>query len=193
MRNSAPPPRQLKIRKYSNRRFYDTTRSRHVTLRELHELICAGHDLAITDSATGGDITNQVLTQIILERDTPKLGLLPSNVLHEVIRTQQQFLWSVVEQFFQQALRAQQVSQERWASFVRNVFGIHPMAPTGPIEFARAVMEAFAPLGVSLSEGQVAAGTPAGGRDEELAELHRQVAELTRRMEAPGGGAGSGC
>ncbi len=187
MSHPAPAPRQLRIRKYSNRRFYDTTRSRHVTLRELHELICAGHEVTITDSASGADITNQVLTQIILERDTPKLGLLPSNVLHEVIRTQQQFLWTVVEQFFQQALRAQQISQERWAGFIRNVFEINPAVPTGPIEFTRAVMEAFAPSGSPRSEGLAAAGAREGARDEELAELRRQVAELMRRVEALGG------
>lgn len=187
MKNSAHPPRQLKIKKYSNRRFYDATRSRHVTLGELHELICAGHELTITDSTTGEDITNQVLTQIILERDSPKLGMLPSNVLHEVIRTQQEFLGTLVEHFFQQALRAQQVSQERWTTFVRNVFGINPVAPTGPIEFTRAMMEAFAPPGAARPEGPAATGPPADGRQDELAELRRQVAELTRRVESLGG------
>ena len=77
----------LQIRRYPNRRYYDSTRSQHVTMEEIHQLIRNGHDVRVTDSKSGDDLTAKVLTQIILEHDTPKLGMFPIGLLHQVIRT----------------------------------------------------------------------------------------------------------
>jgi polyhydroxyalkanoate synthesis repressor PhaR len=96
----APAPKEpLEIRKYSNRRLYDTTRSRHITADDLYELVRTGHDVVITDSATGVDITHQVLTQMILERDPPKLEVFPTTLLHEIIRANQQMWRKFVDQW----------------------------------------------------------------------------------------------
>ena len=62
-------PEVIQIKKYPNRRYYDTSNSRHVTLQEMHDLIVSGKDICVTDSRNGDDITNLVLTQILLERD----------------------------------------------------------------------------------------------------------------------------
>ncbi len=79
-------PTQLRIKKYPNRRFYDTTQSRHVTLENIFRAIRAGHRVEVTDSRTGDDITARVLAQIILELDTLKLDSFPTNLLHQIIR-----------------------------------------------------------------------------------------------------------
>jgi polyhydroxyalkanoate synthesis repressor PhaR len=97
--DASAPSEPLRIRKYSNRRLYDTTRSRHLTADELYELVRAGHDVVVTDSATGADITHQVLTQMILERDPPKLEVFPTTLLHEIIRANQQMWRRFVEQW----------------------------------------------------------------------------------------------
>jgi len=97
--DASAPSGPLRIRKYSNRRLYDTTRSRHLTADELYELVRAGHDVVVTDSATGADITHQVLTQMILERDPPKLEVFPTTLLHEIIRANQQMWRRFVEQW----------------------------------------------------------------------------------------------
>ena len=104
---ASPPPtaspqsdNRLQIKKYPNRRFYDSTRGRNLSLADLHDLIMAGYELAILDSTTNEDITNQILTQLILERHAPKLAIFPAAILHQIIRTQEQFLGSVLEQFF---------------------------------------------------------------------------------------------
>src|SRR5215813_12293370 len=128
-------PGPLLIRKYSNRRFYDTTRSCNVTLEELHGLITDGWDLRISDSRTDEDLTNAVLTQLILEHHAPKLAIFPAAILHQIIRTQQQFLGGIVEQFFRQTLEAQRTTQEQWARFLQNTLGFVPPGvspgPTG--------------------------------------------------------------
>jgi polyhydroxyalkanoate synthesis repressor PhaR len=80
-------PGTLQIRKYPNRRYYDVTRSRHVTLQDILALVRSGHEVRITDSRTGNDLTNHVLLQIILEHDQAKLDLVPSSILHMLIRS----------------------------------------------------------------------------------------------------------
>ena len=68
---------RLEIKKYPNRRYYDATHSRHLTLDEIRTLVQQGYDLRVVDARTSADITAQVLTQIILELDTPKVDSLP--------------------------------------------------------------------------------------------------------------------
>ena len=177
---SQPSPRPLKIKKYSNRRFYDTTRSCHVTLREMHDLVCEGYDLRITDSKSGADITNLVLTQIILERDPPKLDVFPADVLHQLIRTQQQFLGGVVEQFFAQVLKAHQASREQWSRFLRNTLGFGAMPAGDLTHWTRAFMESLMPRPASRAEAEP---DERDGHDQEVERLRDQVAELSRQVE----------
>lgn len=173
-------PKALSIRKYSNRRFYDSTRSCHVTLAEMYDLICAGHELTITDAASGDDITNQVLTQIILERDSGKLEMFPSNILHQMIRTQQQFLGGVVEQYFRQVLETQRQSQERWAEFLRNTFGATAAGPMNPMEWARGFWQS---VGGERSSAPSQAAAAAGPSTPPEPQPRREIDELRRRLE----------
>src|SRR5262249_44808284 len=128
---------KLVIKRYSNRRFYDTTQSRHLTFGEMYELVRQGYEISITDSKSGEDITNLVLTQIILDRDPPKLDILPANILHELIRTQQQLLGSVVEQYFRQVVETQRESQERWTTFLKNTLGFAPLPSMNPLDWTK--------------------------------------------------------
>lgn len=90
----------LQIRKYPNRRFYDTTRSRHVTLRSLYELVQAGHAVTVIDSRTGEEITNAILLQMLLDRAPSKVELLPAAFLHQMLRADRHDLRSLVEERF---------------------------------------------------------------------------------------------
>lgn len=76
----------LQIRKYPNRRYYDTTRSRHVRLRDIRKAVQDGHAVCVRDSKTDNDITNQVLGQIVLTDEGEKLKFLPPKTLHTLIR-----------------------------------------------------------------------------------------------------------
>lgn len=178
-------PQKLKIKKYSNRRFYDTTRSRHLTLADMYQLICDGYELSVIDSKTGEDITNVVLTQIILEKDPPKLEIFPANILHQVIRTQNQFLGSVVEEFFRQVLETHKASQDRWTAFLRNTLGMATRVPS-IFDWTRSWMDAMTPRTPGAqSAGDSAASAPANdnGREGDVAALREQIESLTRRVE----------
>ncbi len=170
-----PTPEKLNIKKYSNRRFYDTTRSCHVTMTQMYDLIHEGWDLEIHDAKSGRDITNVVLTQILLERDAPKLDMFPSTVLHQMIRTQQELLGDVLEQFFAQVLATQQASQAQWSKFLQNTFGQAARLASNPMDWTRNMMSVFNP-----ANGQEPDPQPP---ESEVEALRDQVSSLTKMVE----------
>jgi polyhydroxyalkanoate synthesis repressor PhaR len=155
----------LEIRKYSNRRLYDTTRSRHITAVDLHRLVREGYDVVVTDSATGADITHQVLAQMIVEREAPKLEVFPATLLHEIIRA----------------------NQQRWKRFGAELLsGVTNVITQQADAYARRVAElgrSFdgSALGKLLAAARDRAGSrPAAAEPENGESLHATV----RRLEA---------
>src|SRR5690348_16655539 len=98
--------KHLDIRKYPNRRYYDTTHSRHLTLEEIRDLVRDGYDIKVEDSKSGADITSQVLTQIILEFETPKLEAFPTSMLVQMIRANERAVGDFIQKYFSQAFSA---------------------------------------------------------------------------------------
>src|SRR5215475_9621603 len=74
------------IKRYSNRKLYDTQESRYVTLEEIEEMIRNGKEISVVDAATGEDLTSVTLTQIILENERSHRSALPSGFLHQLIK-----------------------------------------------------------------------------------------------------------
>ena len=74
------------IKRYSNRKLYDTQESRYVTLEEIEEMIRAGKEIAVVDAASGEDLTSVTLAQIILEKARSRRPSLPTAFLHQLIQ-----------------------------------------------------------------------------------------------------------
>ena len=74
------------VKRYSNRKLYDTQESRYVTLEEIEEMIRAGREISVVDAASGEDLTSVTLTQIILENERNHRANLPSAFLHQLIK-----------------------------------------------------------------------------------------------------------
>jgi polyhydroxyalkanoate synthesis repressor PhaR len=74
------------IKRYSNRKLYDTQESRYVTLEEIEEMIRTGREIAVVDAATGEDLTSVTLAQIILENERNHRAALPTAFLHQLIK-----------------------------------------------------------------------------------------------------------
>src|SRR5207302_3186192 len=129
-------PAVHRIKKYMNRRYYDITHSRHLTMDDIYELVRSGQSVQVTDSQTGADITSHVLTQMILERDAPKLDIFPAGLLHQVIRANQQILHSFVERYFGNAFKAFIDSQHHFEDFMRRAGGTESNL-TSPFNWAR--------------------------------------------------------
>jgi len=108
------PPERL-IRKYSNRRLYDTSGSRHVTLEDLRQLIVAGEKIKVVDDKSGEDLTRAVLLQIISEQEQFGSPVLSPELLEMIIRfygrPAQAMLSSYLEQAFTTMLRQQETMQ----------------------------------------------------------------------------------
>src|SRR5215467_2105461 len=122
--------KRLDIKKYSNRRYYDATHSRHLTLDEIRNLIQQGYDIEVTDAKTSTDITAQVLTQIILELDTPKLDSLPVPLLVRLIRVNDQLVKDFIEKYFNQALKSFLDYQRQIEAQIRRTHGLPPVFPS---------------------------------------------------------------
>ncbi|MFN0136416.1 MAG: polyhydroxyalkanoate synthesis regulator DNA-binding domain-containing protein [Phycisphaerae bacterium] len=177
------PPNLLRIKKYPNRRFYDTTNGGHLTLDDLHQRIADGFDVQVTDSKTGEDITNVILTQMLLDRHAAKLAIFPTPVLHQMIRTQQQFLGGVMEEFFKQTVAAQHAAQENWAKMLRGMFPgmpTPPQPPPGPMDWARGWFPGAMPTPPAAPPDEPHAEPP--DADEDLAALKKQVEALQQQL-----------
>ena len=93
-----------RIVRYPNRRLYDRSQRRYVTLREIAAMVREGKTVNVRDSATGDDMTSTVLTQIILEHHPDRMELLPVPVLHLMIRTNGVVL-GLLREYFRQSLQ----------------------------------------------------------------------------------------
>src|SRR5579862_6854535 len=122
--------KKLEIKKYPNRRYYDATHSRHLTLDEIRSLIQQGYDITATDAKTGDDITAQLLTQIILELDTAKLDSFPVPLLVRVIRMNDQLVKDFVEKYFNQALASFLNYQQKLEEQMRRTHALPGVFPS---------------------------------------------------------------
>jgi polyhydroxyalkanoate synthesis repressor PhaR len=98
-------PDPLILKKYSNRRLYDTRDSRYVTLEDVAKMIHTGEQVQIQDANTGEDVTAFILTQIVLEAAKRKNSLLPVPVLHLIIRYGDNALSEFFEKYFQKTIQ----------------------------------------------------------------------------------------
>src|SRR2546423_4954102 len=135
--------RRLEIKKYPNRRYYDATHSRHLTLDEIQGLIQQGYDIRVIDAKTSADITGQVLTQIILELDTPKLDSLPVPLLVRLIRMNDQLVKDFIEKYFNQALKSFLDYQQQVEEQIRRTHGLPTIFPSVSA-WTKAVLQPFA-------------------------------------------------
>jgi polyhydroxyalkanoate synthesis repressor PhaR len=89
------------IKRYANRKLYDQSRSRYVTLEELEELIRHGREIRVVDAVSGEDLTSLTLAQIILENQRDRRSSLPTTFLHQIIKHGESW-----QDFLQQSLQA---------------------------------------------------------------------------------------
>ena len=161
----------LDIRRYPNRRFYDATRSKTVTLSEIHEMVVAGHRIRVTETSTGEDITARILTQIILDLDIGKLEMFPEGLLHAVLQANEGMMREFMDTHFHRALELFAESRKKFEAQWKQ-----STTPVAAQEWMRAWINPFMPP----------AESPTTAASESLVEvvkdLSRQVAELKKQM-----------
>ena len=119
------------IKKYANRRLYDTSTSTYVTLEHLSDLVKSGVDFEVRDAKTGEDLTRSVLTQIIFEQEAKGTGTLPINFLRQLIRFYGDGVQSLLPAWLDMSMNSFADRQEKWRSTMGKAF---PMSPLGLFE-----------------------------------------------------------
>jgi polyhydroxyalkanoate synthesis repressor PhaR len=110
---------KVTIKKYANRRLYDTESSTYITLDRLAQMVREGREFEVVDAKSGEDITRQVLTQIIVEEEARGTTMLPINFLKQLIGLYGNSMQNFVPQYLEAAMDAFQRNQ----SAVRDAFG----------------------------------------------------------------------
>jgi len=173
------------VKKYANRRLYNTESSSYITLDNLAEMVRRGRDFVVYDAKTGEDITRSVLTQIIVEEESKGRALLPTTFLRQLIGFYGDQMQSLVPRFLEQAMNAFAQQQEQVRSAMQTTMGsMGNMFPFGSMEEVgrqnMAMMERAFSLFSPFYHGPEGAGQ---GQAEEIAALRAEVEKLRRQLE----------
>ena len=165
------------IKKYANRRLYNTESSTYITLEHLAEMVRQKREFKVVDAKSGDDITHNVLTQIIMEEEASGKSMLPVNFLRELIGMYGDSMQSMVPQFLEESLTAFQRNQSQFRDAMAGAFATGPFA-----DLAKRNMELF-----TAAAGKAAKPDPApvAEADEkaELAEVKAQLAALQAKLD----------
>lgn len=171
------------IKKYANRRLYDTESSSYITLERLAEMVRQKRDFKVVDAKTGEDITHNVLTQIIMDEESRGKTMLPINFLRQLIGMYGDSMQSMVPQYLEASLEAFQKNQSQFRDALAGAFTGGPLA-----ELARRNMELFQKAAAAGGiPTPAASGEPEkNGRDDEIARLKAQLAEMQSKIDSLG-------
>lgn len=165
------------IKKYANRRLYNTESSSYITLEHLAEMVRQKREFKVVDAKSGDDITHAVLTQIIMDEEARGATMLPVNFLRQLIGLYGNSMQAAVPQYLEASLEAFQRNQSQLQSAMAGALAVNPFA-----EMARRNMEMFA----AAASGQTGEGSEDDQKNE-LAELRAQLAEMQRKLDKLGG------
>lgn len=169
------------IRRYPNRRYYDTSTSSHITLEDMRNLVLEGEDIVVVDSKTEEDITMRVLAQIILDYDATKLNVFPKEMLYEMIRFNDRVVSDFFENYFTRVFSAYLDSQKQFESIFKQAQMLNPF-------FANPSWTGGSGAGSSREgaggDGANAASHEAAAMREELERLRKELA-AAKRKKAP--------
>lgn len=111
------------IKKYANRRLYDTSASAYVTLEHLSELTRQGKEFMVQDAKTGEDLTRAVLAQIIFEQENKKEGVLPVSFLRQLIQFYGDNFQTMLPAYLELSMKTFNQQQEKWRDYMSTALG----------------------------------------------------------------------
>ena len=177
----AKPGDIVTIKKYANRRLYNTESSSYVTLEHLSAMTREGRDFKVVDAKTGEDLTHTILTQIIMEEESRGTTMLPVNFLRQIIGFYGDPMQSMVRQYLEPSMDTLRRNQTQLREAITAPFANSPFAEIAKrnAELLSSAAGAFIPGANGAKPPQ-----PAGqDRDKELAELRAQMAALQQKLD----------
>ena len=172
------------IKKYANRRLYNTRSSSYITLDHLAKMTREGINYKVLDAKSGADITHTILTQIIMEEESNGEQMLPVNFLRELISMYGNQMQSLIPHYLEASMENFRANQSKLSKAFEDSMGNNPLAKLAEQNMAmfRAASAAFMP-GAEKPEAP-APETAESGKD--LAALRDQMAEIQKRLDALG-------
>ena len=175
------------IKKYANRRLYNTAKSSYVTLEHLAEMVREGQDFVVRDAKSSEDITRSVLTQIILEAEAKGASMLPTKFLRQIISLYGDSLQSVVPGYLEASMETFANNQVEMRERVASMFGANPAMENweamtrSNMELFNKAMSVFTPFPSKITRTP-AAPKQSEARTEELSTLKDQLAEMQAQL-----------
>ena len=180
-----PAAQPVIVKKYANRRLYNTESSSYITLDNLAEMIRDDRDFVVYDAKSGEDITRGVLTQIIVEEEGKGHAMLPTNFLRQLIGFYGNNVQSVVPRYLEQAMASFARQQENMRETVQKTIG--PFLPPGMEDMGRknmAMMERAMTLFTPFYREGETKPDPDALQDmqEEIMSLRAEVERLQQQL-----------
>jgi polyhydroxyalkanoate synthesis repressor PhaR len=169
------------VKKYANRRLYNTRSSSYITLDDLARMTREGIDFQVLDAKTGNDITHQILTQIIMEEEAGGEQMLPVSFLRQLISMYGNSMQAMMPQYLEASMENFRTNQQKLQDAFKSSVG--PEAFTRLAETNMAMFKAAASAFMPKGEGPApsAAARPASDIDalrEQMAAMQRKLDEL---------------
>ena len=181
------------IKKYANRRLYNTGTSTYVTLEDLAAMVKSGSDFIVYDAKSGDDITRSVLAQIIFEQENKEgQNLLPIAFLRQLIRFYGDSMQMMVPSFLEQSMQSLTSQQGKFREQMTQAFGGSGFGTLEDqvrrnMEMFEKTFAMFAPP-FARGQGKPAEGKPQGAPGGgEMDQLKQQLDELQKRLDKIGG------
>lgn len=168
------------IKKYANRRLYNTETSSYITLEHLSAMVREGRQFQVLDARTDDDITRSVLTQIIMDEESRGQTMLPVNFLRQLISMYGDSMQAMVPQYLEASMDAFRRNQAQFNEAMKGAFTGGPFG-----EIARRNMEMFE-AATSAFKGKGEPEPAAASKDDEIAALKAQMQELQSKIEKLG-------
>jgi polyhydroxyalkanoate synthesis repressor PhaR len=168
------------IKKYANRRLYNTQSSSYITLDHLAKMTRDGTDFKVLDAKTGAEITHQILTQIIMEEEsTTGEQMLPVNFLRQLISMYGNSMQSLVPHYLEASMDNFRTNQQKLRQAFEDSLGNNPLAKLAQQNLAmfKAAASAFLPGGTEDKKD-------AAAQKDEIAALRAQMAEMQKKLDA---------
>lgn len=182
------------IKKYANRRLYDTSTSSYVTLSHLSDLVRRSVEFEVHDAKSGEDLTRQVLTQIIFEKENKGEGALPVNFLRKLIGFYEAGPGSLLPAWLEMSMNSFADSQDRWSEAVAgttNPFTLFEQQTRANMDMFENAVRMFNPASQTSTEesnGSSTAEPPEAGFSEDaVAMLRRQLEAMQAQLDALSG------
>ena len=182
MAESAKHPEPIIIKKYANRRLYNTDSSSYITLEHLAAMTRTGRDFKVIDAKSGDDITHSVLTQIIMEEETRGQTMLPVPFLRQLISMYGDSMQSMVPHYLEASMDAFRKNQAQFRTAVSGAFGAGAFKPFETL--AKQNMAMFQAAADMLTGRKPAPGATTA--NEEIQQLKAQMAALQAQLDKLG-------